>query len=318
MKVFTAGTFDLLHWGHVNFLNQCKKIAGQEAVIVSLNTDEFILAYKKKAPIMSYEHRKKMLEGLRSVERVVENVGGADAKVSIEQVRPDAIVIGSDWAKKDYYKQMDFTQEWLDEKGILLIYVPYTEGVSTTEIKQRVKEGPLFTAVIIAHENAKQMQDCIDMIKKQTYKNTEILVLHSDMPDFFEAEGVSYTQFGNPNDWGQAKAAHGLEKAQGKYVGFFNIDDQYESDYIEKMVQKAEQGNLDLVYCDYVSKEGDIIVGEPRINKGTRGMFVVRRAFAQPIGYVHRDYGADGRFLEELVAAGAAHARLEEVLYVHK
>ena len=50
-------------------------------------------------------------------------------------VQPDFIVIGSDWAKKDYYKQMNFTQEWLDENEIVLIYIPYTQGVSTTEIK---------------------------------------------------------------------------------------------------------------------------------------------------------------------------------------
>lgn len=318
MKVFTAGTFDLLHWGHVNFLNQCKKIAGQDNVIVSLNTDEFIAEYKGKAPIMSYEQRKKMLEGLCSVDEVVQNEGGADAKVSIEQVRPDAIVIGSDWAKKDYYKQMDFTQEWLDEKGILLIYVPYTEGVSTTQIKQRVKQGPLFTAVVIAHENVIQMGECIDMIQKQTYKNVAILVIHSDMPNFAEIDEVVYVDLVNGNDWGQAKAAYGLDSAVGKYVGFFNIDDQYEPDYIEKMVRKAEEENFDLVYCDYVSKEGDIIVGEPKINKGTRGMFIVKRSFARHVGYRHRDYGADGKFLEELVEAGASHARLEEVLYVHK
>ena len=53
-------------------------------------------------------------------------------------VQPNYIIIGSDWARKDYYKQMGFTQDWLDERDIGLIYVPYTDGISTTEIKRRI------------------------------------------------------------------------------------------------------------------------------------------------------------------------------------
>jgi glycerol-3-phosphate cytidylyltransferase-like family protein len=54
-------------------------------------------------------------------------------------VNPDIIAIGDDWAKKDYYKQMQFTQNWLDKKNILLVYLAYTSGISTTEIKNRIK-----------------------------------------------------------------------------------------------------------------------------------------------------------------------------------
>ena len=137
--IYTGGTFDLPHHGHVKFLDQCQSIAGDDGlVIVSLNTDEFIKEYKGKAPIMSYEDRKAVLEAYWTVDSVIPNEGGADSKVAIEKVEPDFIVIGTDWAKKDYYKQMGFTQEWLDDNDIVLIYVPYTEGISTTEIKKRI------------------------------------------------------------------------------------------------------------------------------------------------------------------------------------
>jgi hypothetical protein len=53
-------------------------------------------------------------------------------------VKPDYVLIGSDWARKDYYKQMGFTQDWLDARGIGLIYIPYTKGISSTEIKKRI------------------------------------------------------------------------------------------------------------------------------------------------------------------------------------
>lgn len=138
MIVYTGGTFDLPHQGHVNFLRQCRAIAGDDEVIVSLNTDEFIKEYKGKPPIMTYLEREAVLNEYRSVDYVIPNEGGSDSKVSILKVNPDAIVIGSDWAKKDYYKQMNFTQEWLDENRIVLIYVPYFEGVSTTKVKERL------------------------------------------------------------------------------------------------------------------------------------------------------------------------------------
>lgn len=137
LTLYTGGTFDLFHAGHVKFLQRCSEIADQ--VVVSLNTDEFIKAYKKKAPVMTYEERLGTLAGCRYVDRVVPNVGGVDSKVAIDRVRPDIVAIGSDWARKDYYTQMMFDQDWLDERNISLIYIPYTDGISSTDIKNRLK-----------------------------------------------------------------------------------------------------------------------------------------------------------------------------------
>jgi glycerol-3-phosphate cytidylyltransferase len=136
LKVYTGGTFDLLHRGHVSFLKRCSEIGD---VTVALNTDEFIERYKGKPPIMSYAEREAVLLGLRYVSDVVPNVGGADSRISIDLAKPDFLVIGSDWARRDYYKQMMFDQDWLDERGIALCYIPYTDGISTTNIKGRLK-----------------------------------------------------------------------------------------------------------------------------------------------------------------------------------
>jgi glycerol-3-phosphate cytidylyltransferase-like family protein len=87
---------------------------------------------------MSYEEREAVLREFRSVSDVVPNIGGSDSRWAISLVKPDLVVIGSDWARKDYYKQMGFTQDWLDERGIGLVYLPYTRGISTTDIKLRL------------------------------------------------------------------------------------------------------------------------------------------------------------------------------------
>ena len=136
LKVYTGGTFDLPHSGHVNFLRKCAQLG---SVYVSLNTDEFIQEYKGASPVMSFDERLEVLSEYRSVHVVMSNDGGADSKEAILQVKPDIIAIGSDWARKDYYAQMGFDQDWLDEQGISLIYIPYTRGISTTDIKRRLK-----------------------------------------------------------------------------------------------------------------------------------------------------------------------------------
>jgi len=139
-KIYTGGTFDLFHSGHVNFLRECKEIAGAGGkVIVALNTDEFVLDYKGALPVCTEQERKIVLDACEYVDQVVCNTSGADSKPTILSVKPNYIAIGSDWAMKDYHKQMGFNQQWLDEYDIGLIYIPYTRFISTSDIKKRMQ-----------------------------------------------------------------------------------------------------------------------------------------------------------------------------------
>lgn len=141
MIVYTGGTFDLFHSGHVNLLKRCKEIAGLDGkVVVSINKSEFIEKFKGKAPICTDEERAAVVRSCKYVDEVVFNLGGEDSKISIELANPNYIIVGSDWAKRDYYAQMQFTQEWLDERGIGLIYVPYSREISSTDIKKRMSK----------------------------------------------------------------------------------------------------------------------------------------------------------------------------------
>ena len=133
--IYTGGTFDLFHRGHANFLRKCSYLG---EVTVALNTDEFIWEYKGKLPVMSYHEREDVLMACRYVDRVIPNFGGANSKPSIELINPDIIAIGSDWARRDYYAQMQFDQDWLDSKEISLLYIPYTDGISSTKVKGRL------------------------------------------------------------------------------------------------------------------------------------------------------------------------------------
>jgi glycerol-3-phosphate cytidylyltransferase len=135
--LYTGGTFDLFHAGHVNFLRQCNKLANH--VVVGLNTDEFIEKYKNEPPVLSYKDRESVLLSCKYVEKVVPNLSGEDSKPTILSVKPDIIAVGDDWAKKDYYKQMNFTKEWIEDNHMVLVYIPYTDSITTTEIKNRIR-----------------------------------------------------------------------------------------------------------------------------------------------------------------------------------
>jgi glycerol-3-phosphate cytidylyltransferase len=140
MIIYTAGTFDLFHFGHVFLLKKCRQLVGPNGkVVIALNTDEFIKQYKGKYPVLTYEERRKSLLDCQYVDKVIPNIGGADSKPSILEAKPDIVAIGSDWARKDYYKQMDFTQDWLDEQKIILCYIPRCLDISSSQIKERIK-----------------------------------------------------------------------------------------------------------------------------------------------------------------------------------
>lgn len=139
LRIYNGGTYDLFHSGHVEILRRLKHMAGPGGVlIVALNTDEFVEKFKGSKPIMSYEERFAVVSACKYVDLVVENYGGPDSKPVILSVKADFVVTGTDWSDKDYMKQMGFTREWLEEHKIGFGFLPYTNGVSSTEIKNRI------------------------------------------------------------------------------------------------------------------------------------------------------------------------------------
>lgn len=135
MNVLTLGTFDLLHPGHVRFLDGIKE-RGPCQLIVAVNTDEFAARFKRP-PVMSFEERVEMLQAIPSVDVIVGN-DGEDQGALIAQWAPCRIVHGDDWTGAAYMEQLGVTRPWLEEHGVEIRYVPYTPGVSTSDIIDRV------------------------------------------------------------------------------------------------------------------------------------------------------------------------------------
>ena len=134
-RVLTIGTFDILHFGHVAFLQQAARLGTE--LLTGVNTDRFVTQFKPP-PVMGEAERVHALRQLGYRTWLNDGPG----RELIETLRPDVLAIGSDWARKDYLAQVGVTQDWLDERKIILAYVPYVQSmpISTTEIRRRVRE----------------------------------------------------------------------------------------------------------------------------------------------------------------------------------
>lgn len=124
-KILTYGTFDLLHFGHIEILRRAKLMG--DYLIVGLSTDEFNNIKGKKA-YHSYETRKKMLEALRYVDLVIPEKDWEQKINDIKEYKVDVVVMGNDWEKSNKF---DYLKDYVD-----LVFLPRTEGISTTKIKQ--------------------------------------------------------------------------------------------------------------------------------------------------------------------------------------
>ena len=123
-KVITYGTFDLLHAGHINLLRRAKELGDYLIVVVS--TDEFNWNEKRKKCYFSYEEIKKLVEAVRYVDLVIPEENW-DQKISdVKEYHVDTFVMGDDWKGK-----FDFLKDYCE-----VVYLPRTEGISTTKIKQ--------------------------------------------------------------------------------------------------------------------------------------------------------------------------------------
>lgn len=128
-RLLTIGTFDIPHAGHAIFLRRCEQFASE--VIVGVNSDEFVERYKKRPPAMDWEQRAQLIRSLGY--RVLLNDG--PGRELIQTTWPNVIAIGTDWARKDYYAQIDTPIEYFEEHEISLLYIPYTKGISTTMLR---------------------------------------------------------------------------------------------------------------------------------------------------------------------------------------
>ena len=127
--VYTSGSWDLFHVGHLNIIQESAKLG--DRLVVGVSSDELIEDYKGTPPVIPFEQRVKIIAALSGVDEVVRQTQLMDIAI-LKKYRISVATIGDDW--KDRYLS---GLEWMKENG-KVVYIPYTSGVSTTSIKRTV------------------------------------------------------------------------------------------------------------------------------------------------------------------------------------
>lgn len=131
---FTDGVYDMFHVGHLNMIEAAKESC--EYLIVGVHADDVVNEYKHKLPVINENDRRRIVEAIKGVDRAVINRFRDKMKLW-ELYHFDVVFIGDDW--KGTQRWIEF-ERVLGEVGVDVVYVPYTKGISTTEIKQKILE----------------------------------------------------------------------------------------------------------------------------------------------------------------------------------
>ena len=131
---YTTGVFDMFHIGHLNILRRAKEQC--DYLIVGVSTDENVMHYKHKKPVIAYEQRKAIVEAIRYVDEVVpqENM---DKYAAWQRLHFDVMFHGSDWKGSQMFVE---TEKRLASVGCDVVFLPHTEGVSSTILTEKTND----------------------------------------------------------------------------------------------------------------------------------------------------------------------------------
>lgn len=134
-NIYVIGVFDLFHKGHLELLRRARSLG--DKLIVAINSDDMVSQYKRR-PFIEEENRLAVIKSCRYVDEAF-IIDDFDNKEPLIKYDIDVIVHGDDWDRGSYLKQLRITEEFLKEHDIALSLLPYTEGISTSQIIEKIK-----------------------------------------------------------------------------------------------------------------------------------------------------------------------------------
>lgn len=127
---YTSGVFDLFHIGHLNILKKSKDKC--DKLIVGVTTDELLLDYKNKKPVINFRERCQIVESIKYVDEVVAQ-NSMNKMAQWEKLKFDVIFVGNDW---QYTKKWKAYEREFNEVNVKIVYFEYTKGTSSTLINE--------------------------------------------------------------------------------------------------------------------------------------------------------------------------------------
>lgn len=140
--IYIGGSFDLFHFGHKRLLLNARRIVGDKGlVVVAVNGDEFFFSYKNFYPSQIEAIRVQQIRNSGLADVVFPMKAFKDQKEHLERYKPDLVLHGTDWTGEALYSQFGVTKEWLDERGILFVYVDRTPEISSSKLREEKGDG---------------------------------------------------------------------------------------------------------------------------------------------------------------------------------
>ena len=129
---FTAGTFDMFHVGHLNLLKNAKERC--DYMVVGVNSDELVINYKHKKPVVPIEERVQIVEAIKYVDQVIVT-DTLDKKAVWDKIAYSRLFIGDDWKGSDRWNK---TEEEMKQYGVEVVYLPYTKTTNSTLLREKL------------------------------------------------------------------------------------------------------------------------------------------------------------------------------------
>lgn len=130
---YTTGVYDMFHIGHLNILKRAKEQC--DYLIVGVSTDELVMKEKNKTPVIPWGERAQIIEAIRYVDEVVVQPD-KDKMAAWEKYHFDKMFVGSDWQGTP---QWDRFEQQFGELGVEIVYLPHTDGISSTKLTNYIK-----------------------------------------------------------------------------------------------------------------------------------------------------------------------------------
>ena len=133
---YTQGTFDLFHVGHLNLIEKAKEQC--DYLIVAVNGDKLVRQYKGKNVNIPQQDRARIVGALKAVDQACVAYT-LDKTMAHKKYNFDVIFIGDDWKGNPRWKE---TEEEMKRLGVEVVYLPHTNGISTTQLLQQIQNKP--------------------------------------------------------------------------------------------------------------------------------------------------------------------------------
>ena len=133
---YTCGVYDLFHVGHLNLFERCKEMC--DILIVGVCNDEYVRKIKNKEPVINENDRLRIVKSIKPVDEayLIDINTTNDKNLALEKFKFDVLFSGDDWKWTERYEK---TEEDFKKRNVSIEYLPYTKNVSTTMIKEKLK-----------------------------------------------------------------------------------------------------------------------------------------------------------------------------------